>query len=85
MVMSVSVDNGKYTVQQDDKGNLTALRHGEEWRDCCGDNLIGCLASEVEALREKIDTALECLGYSNTSNVGEACDDAYKILTRDEI
>lgn len=37
IVLSVQVGDGKYTVQQDRKGMLTALRHGEEWRNCCGD------------------------------------------------
>lgn len=55
IVLSVSVGNGKYTVQQDRKGMLTALRHGEEWRDCCGDGLILTLAQEVSGLRAKLE------------------------------
>lgn len=48
--MSVSVENGKYTVQLK-YGRLMALRYGQTWRDCCGDNLILALASEVDRLR----------------------------------
>ena len=53
-MLNVSVWNGKYTVIQDYRGRLKALRHGEEWRDCCGDNLILVLAYEIEELREKL-------------------------------
>ncbi len=51
IVLSVKVGNGKYTVQQDKKGMLTALRHGKLWRNCCGDGLILTLAQEVSDLR----------------------------------
>ncbi len=54
IVLSVEVGDGKYTVQQDRKGRLTALRYGEPWRDCCGDGLILTLAQEVSGLRAKI-------------------------------
>lgn len=49
-----SVADGKYTVVMTNKGELKALRYGEEWRDCCGDKLIYSLAAEIEALRGKI-------------------------------
>ena len=52
-VLSVTVD--EYTVTQTKKGELLALRHGEIWRDCVGDNLILALAQEVERLREKLE------------------------------
>jgi hypothetical protein len=45
--MRVTVHDGKYTVVQDERGGLRALRYG----DCCGDGLILALAQEVEALR----------------------------------
>ncbi len=56
MTLDVMIENGKYRVIQDNEGNLRTLRYGEEWRDCCGDNLIYCLAAEVERLREQITT-----------------------------
>ena len=55
--LNVSVDWGKYTVIQDEKGHVRALRHGEEWRDCTGDGLILALAQEVEHLRERINNS----------------------------
>jgi len=53
-LLCVSVADGKYTVKQDKSGRLKALRYGEEWRDCCGDNLIYWLAVELDELRKKI-------------------------------
>jgi hypothetical protein len=50
----VNVDDGKYTVILGDN-NLRALRYGEEWRDCCGDNLIFYLASELDEARKEIN------------------------------
>ncbi|MDA3808355.1 MAG: hypothetical protein PF440_10660 [Thiomicrorhabdus sp.] len=57
IVLSVPVGNGKYTVQQDRKGMLSALRYGEPWRDCCGDGLILTLVQEVSGLRAKLKQA----------------------------
>ena len=34
--------------------NLRALRYGEEWRDCCGDNLVYYLAAELDDARKEI-------------------------------
>ena len=59
ITLSVTVGKGKYTVQQDRKGMLTALRYGEEWRDCCGDGLILTLAQEVSGLRAKLKSLNE--------------------------
>lgn len=53
-ILHVSVENGKYTVVLPKDGSLKALRYGEEWRDCCGDNLIYYLAFELNELREKL-------------------------------
>jgi len=53
-VLNVSIHDDKYTVIQDDQGRLRALRYGEEWRDCCGDNLVYWLAVEVQELRERV-------------------------------
>lgn len=49
----VSVCDGKYTVVQEKAGSLKALRYGEPWRDCTGDNLIYYLAVELDELRRK--------------------------------
>jgi hypothetical protein len=45
---------GKYTMVQDYVGIWSALRHGEPWRDCAGDNLIFHLANEVAEARLRI-------------------------------
>jgi len=52
--MKVTIYDGKYTVIQDERGGLRAVRHGEEWRDCMGDGLILALAQEVEELRAQV-------------------------------
>ncbi len=54
-LLNITVGSGKYTVVMDDKGYLSALRYGEPWRDCCGDNLVYALASEVESLRAALE------------------------------
>lgn len=54
------IDN-KYTVIQDKNGKLYALRYGEQWRECVGDNLILRLAQEVVSLREIINNAKDVL------------------------
>lgn len=60
--MKVSVLNGKYTVIQGPDGALSALRYGEPWRDCVGDNLVYGLAAELEATREALEAAVEYIG-----------------------
>jgi hypothetical protein len=50
--LRIRVANGKYTVVQDASGRVQALRHGDEWRDCCGDSLILALAQRIEELEE---------------------------------
>jgi hypothetical protein len=54
--LQVSVSNGKYTVILKENGGTEALRHGEPWRDCCGDNLIYCLASELDEARQEVES-----------------------------
>ena len=50
----VKVANGKYTVLVDNHGGLTALLHGEPWRDCHGDKLIYNLAIELHEARREL-------------------------------
>ena len=64
VILSVSVDDGKYTVEQDLKGRVQALRHGEQWRDCTGDSLILALAQEVEDLSHRKTKTAMSMGYS---------------------
>jgi len=68
-LLSVTVYNGKYTVVQDHKGALRALRYDEEWRDCCGDGLILALAQEVDELRKLVKLARDI--YIDENDDGE--------------
>jgi hypothetical protein len=47
----ITVEGGKYTLVLD-PANFHALRHGEPWRDLCGDGFVMALGHEIEALRE---------------------------------
>lgn len=51
LTLKVEVHGGKYTVIQHANGRLAALRYGEAWRDCVGDNLIYWLAVELDEAR----------------------------------
>jgi hypothetical protein len=53
-LLNVTVYDGKYTVIQEARGGMRALRYGEEWRDLTGDGLVLALAQEVDALRERV-------------------------------
>jgi hypothetical protein len=44
----------EYTVTDEPDGKLKALRYGEEWRCCIGDNLILSLAMQLEDARNYI-------------------------------
>jgi len=65
--MRVDVNDGKYTVVMSQKGELKALRYGEEWRDCCGDNLIYWLAMELLQTRGVVEQAKEYLSNFEAS------------------
>jgi len=48
----------KYTVVFDEETALfEALRHGEPWRDLCGDGLILAMLQEVDHLKEQLAAA----------------------------
>ena len=79
-MLSVSVGNGKYTIKQDERGRLYALRHGEEWRDLCGDGMVYVLAAEVETLRQKIKDAENCLVCAAIADPAEVCENTLAIL-----
>ena len=78
--LEVTIDNGKYKVVMSKKGNLKALRHGEEWRDCCGDNLIYQLAFELDEARKKIKMAENCLVCAAIADPSEVCENTLAIL-----
>lgn len=52
---TISVYDGKYKVLlSEDCNTFEALRHGEKWRNLCGDNLVLQLCLEILTLRAKI-------------------------------
>lgn len=53
-MVKVSICDGKYTIIQDASGRTSVLRHGEEWRDSTGDNVILGAAYEIQKLQERI-------------------------------
>lgn len=53
-VYHISVYEGKYTVVCGGAEPMRALRYGEEWRNLCGDNLVGAMAYEIMELRERL-------------------------------
>lgn len=63
-----------YTVIQDERGGVRALRYDEEWRDC---GLILALAQEVEALRAEVDGLLDRVDFPAHGNpYRHGCDPA---------
>jgi len=56
--IEIKLDDGKYTYILNDKEHK-ALRHGEEWRDLTGDNLILNMGFEIETLRTQLTKANE--------------------------
>lgn len=65
----VQVNDGKYTVVLHDKDGLSALRHGEKWRDCVGDNLIYWLAVDLKAARHEIARLNSAIARINENGV----------------
>lgn len=59
--MTITLENGKYTVIEND-GVMTGLRYGEPWaRDLCGDKLVYAFCCRVEELEGQRDELLEAL------------------------
>ncbi len=52
--LEITVGDGKYTVVQTPGGMLKAYRHGEECVQYAGNNLVLCLAQELDAARAEI-------------------------------
>ncbi len=57
----IDVANGKYTVISYEDGGMKALRHGEEWQDLCGNNLVFFLMVELIEAKDKIKQTLELI------------------------
>lgn len=50
---TITLADGKYTVTND-RGKLSATRHGEPWRDLTGDNLVYWMLVEIVALQNAL-------------------------------
>lgn len=50
--MKTEIKVGEYTVIHENGTNFHALRHGEQWRDLTGDNLVLALVSRIEQLEK---------------------------------
>lgn len=76
MQMKIDLNDGKYTYIFDN-GKQKALRHGEEWRDLTGDNLIYWMACRIQELEEELQKhtnhldMLPCGWESFEENCGE--------------
>lgn len=72
----IELSDGKYTVIDElgEGGGFRALRHGEEWRDLAGDNLVYAMFCEIERLRasrEYCKTLVKGLTHENAILKGE--------------
>ena len=74
-MVKVSICDGKYTIIQDASGRTSVLRHGEEWRDSTGDNVILGAAYEIQKLHDRIKRLEEAgdalLWYFFPKNTGD--------------
>ena len=50
MSESLTLENGKYTVELSESGEFHTLRFGEPWRDLTGDKLVLALFQRVRQL-----------------------------------
>lgn len=81
--LSVTVADGKYTVLQDEFGRLSALRYGEQWRNCVGDGLVLALAQEVRKLEDLYKKDVSSVAVSALITETE-CEESYQKLLEAE-
>jgi hypothetical protein len=73
-MLTIKLNDGKYTYIRDDHGNQKALRYGEMWRDLTGDNLIGALAARIEDLElELAESKLNVAMLMNCDDTDAHC------------
>ncbi len=63
-MIRITICDGKYTVLVPEesewgKENFECLRHGEPWRDLCGDNMVLALCQEIGHLQDACRSMLE--------------------------
>lgn len=69
-LLRITIESGKYTIIQNTEDGLHALRHGEKWRDLCGDGMVLCMAQEIERLRDLVNQARDV--YIEENQDGES-------------
>lgn len=55
---AITINDGKYTLQEGVNGELKALRYGDEWRDCSSDTVVKALFTKLKQIQnapESID------------------------------
>jgi hypothetical protein len=63
-MLTVKTSDGKYTVVQNDQGQVEVLRHGERWLtsdEMIGSKMILTLAQDIEELRSELSKAIDYL------------------------
>ncbi len=82
-LISVTVNDGKYTIQQTAMGRWEALRYGEHWPAMASgpDNLHVALATEIARLRAGLEFYANPKNYINTPS----WDDDPECITPDAI
>ena len=73
--MKIDLLDGKYTYIVTPDGAASALRHGEPWRDLCGDKFVYAMACEIEAARSS-----ESVAHGNFAMVLRQRDDLIEAL-----
>ena len=61
----ILLDNGKYRWVLYDNYASEIFRHGELWKDTCGDKFLLSAMQEILDLREELDAAVECVDNSS--------------------
>lgn len=80
-------DDGKYTVNVDERMNVLALRYKEPWRDLTGDKLVGAMLATIEEMQSLLRAVQDTRGkhYIDNSAPGmlawdERCNRVLEVL-----
>ena len=67
MKESIKLEDGKYEIVTVDNcaNGFYALRHGEKWRDLCGDSLVLACFYTIKKLEEENNAAIKLLNILN--------------------
>lgn len=70
-VESIVLEDGKYELRRENY-NLSALRHGEPWRDLCGDKMVNAMFDRVKTLEAALVSAADFIESAPVSS-GVCC------------